>query len=383
MFLEECASRPALMKLLILCRYFGESYPVQNFTTQDIRQQLTPKQAIQDYLHFVQVKRKELGCGPPGSSTYCPVMTVGGSYAGLLSVLMRKSYPDTIDMAYAASPCLLLFQHAISPYTYYEYITQVADRMSHGCSDAVRTVLAQVQEDLSPISHNGELMTKATDYGICSDLRRDMSGSDLASNIIAYTSSNFGSTLMDYYPPSQERQFFQGCSIFENTDISVADRVKEYIQMISGSNDCYSMDSTSDDEDDGDLWGALCCYLVPMIGKSEASMWPAHPYILKKDVEYCRQNFDIPMDLDYLEKEFSLSDFTNVTRLVLTNGLNDGWYPTSYPDSVSDVVVLTMENGAHHSDLTHQLQADTPDVELVHTQIAQLVEFWLHEIEEQ
>lgn len=308
-------------------------------------------------------------------------MTVGGSYAGLLSVLLRKSYPDMIDMAYAASPCLLLFQHAISPYTYYEYITQVADRMSRGCSDAVRTVIAHVQADFGPISHHGALVSKATEYGICTDLPKDVSGTDLAGEIISYTSSNFGGTLMDYYPPSPEQPFFKGCSIFQNTDKTVPERVKDYIQMISGSTDCYSMASVANaDDGEDDLWGALCCYLVPMIGRSGESMWPAHPYSLQKDADYCRQNFDITMDENYLEKEFLLSNLTNVTRLVLTNGLNDGWYPTSYENSVSEVAVLTMENGAHHSDLTHQLQADTPDVEMVHTQISQLVESWLQEI---
>jgi hypothetical protein len=119
-----------------------------------------------------------------------------------------------------------------------------------------------------------------------------------------------------------------------------------------------------------------------MIGKSEHSMWPQHPYDLHKDADYCRNNFDILMDPDYMEKVFALSDLTNTTRLVLTNGKNDGWYPTSYPESFADVVVLTMENGAHHSDLTHQLQEDTPDVQLVHSQVAQLVESWLQEIME-
>jgi hypothetical protein len=287
-----------------------------------------------------------------------------------------------IDMAYAASPCLFLFQHASSPYAYYDYITQVADRVSQGCSDAVRSVVAQVQADLNPITHHGELLGKVTDYGICSDLSKDMLGVDVAREIIGYTSSNFGNTLMDYYPPDPERQFFQGCSTFENTQISVAQRIKEYIEMISGSSECHSMSSASDVDDDDDLWGALCCYLVPMIGKSEHSMWPQHPYNLHKDADYCRNNFDILMDPDYMEKEFALSDLTNTTRLVLTNGKNDGWYPTSYPESFANVVVLTMENGAHHSDLTHQLQEDTPDVQLVHSQVAQLVESWLQEIME-
>lgn len=362
---------------------------------QDIAEQLTPRQALQDIVFFIQQQQKQLGCGPRGSPTYCPVLTVGGSYAGLLSTLIRLSYPDVVDMAYAASPCLLLFSHQTSPYVYYEYVTEVAERISHGCPDAVQNALHEIQSDLDPITSRTQLQALARDYGICSDLPDDIqTGSDLASELISYTAGQFISTNMDYYPPRPDQKFFQGCSIFQEPHKSAAERMLNYIAMIRSTDDknkeqddddsCYAVGPS---EEDADLWDALCCYLVPMIGKSNATMWPADTYQLEKNIEDCHTNFGIQADPKYLEHEFGWKngDLTGVTRLVLTNGYNDGWFPLSYTeepigddlDDVGGVVILNMENGAHHSDLTHQLQADTPDVERVHSEIAQLISKWL------
>lgn len=115
-------------------RYFGISFPHSQPTKQQIAEELTPRQVIEDMVYFIQQQREALGCDNDRSSPrYCPVMTVGASYAGLLSTLIRKIHPEVVDMAYAASPCLLLFSHLTTPYVYYEYVTQVADRLSGGC----------------------------------------------------------------------------------------------------------------------------------------------------------------------------------------------------------------------------------------------------------
>lgn len=369
-------------------RYFGVSYPVQNYHKHDIAEQLTPKQALQDAITFLQAKQRELGCGPRGSSTYCPVMTVGASYAGLLSTLARKMYPNVVDMAYAASPCLLLYGHEISPDTYYEYITQVADRISPGCSDAVRGVIAEVKSDLSSISSSHDLQSKAEEYGICTDLPENMrSGTDLAETVIEYTSSNFAETNMDYYPPTQDQKFYQGCVILEDETRTTQQRVRDYIHMISESSDCYAL--PEEDDNEADLWDALCCYLVPMIGKSDQSMWPARSFSLAHEVEHCQQEFGITADPDYLNREFGLNDLTNMTRLLLTNGRNDGWYSTSYVDHIvnatgfvfTGIVVMSMETGAHHSDLTHQLQQDTLEIAIVHEQTRVLLAAWLEAVQ--
>jgi hypothetical protein len=270
-----------------------------------------------------------------------------------------------------------------TPYVYYEYVTQVADRLSGGCRAAVQESFVELHEELKYVSTPEQVEQVAHRYGICGgpgkipkSLRN---GKDLASALISYTADQFISTNMDFYPPSPEQKFYEGCIIMEQSDKPVSHRMREYVRTMSGSDSCMSLEPS---EDEADYWDALCCYLVPMIGKSNDTMWPASPFSLEKDVDACQRHFGIVADPDYLEHEFELSDLTHVTRLVLTNGYNDGWFPLSYTEDIpgSEVVVLNMENGAHHSDLTHQLQADTPDVERVHEQIIDLVAEWLHDI---
>jgi lysosomal Pro-X carboxypeptidase len=380
---------------------------MQHYSKQDIAEQLTPRQALQDIVYFIQEQQTALGCGPRGSPEYCPVMTVGGSYAGLLSTLIRMEYPDVVDIGYAASPCLLLYSHQVTPYVYYEYVTQVAERISPGCPNAVQETLEELQSDLVTITSRTELQTIAEDYGVCSKNLSNShnstipTGSDLAHQLVAYTANQFISTNMDYYPPRPDQKFFQGCAIFQEPNKSAAERMRNYIAMITDDTDgCYEFATPSAQSDDApDLWDALCCYLVPMIGKSNDTMWPADTYELENDIENCQTNFGITADPQYLEKEFGWngdlmknndggSSSSSVTRLILTNGYNDGWFPLSFTDPSylgnnakhNGVVILNMVNGAHHSDLTHQLQADTPDVALVHAEIAQLLSEWLEEI---
>ncbi|CAB9527145.1 serine protease [Seminavis robusta] len=364
-------------------RYFGVSFPVEQPTPKEIAEQLTPRQTLQDVVNLIQYKQRELGCGPRGSPTYCPVMTVGASYAGLLSVLARKTYPDVVDIGYGGSPCLFLFGHRVSPYHYYEQITLVAERISPGCPDAVRDFVEDTQERLQSIKTGSQdIMHEAKEYGICPHtLPKDMDGPGLAEFLIGITVSYFGNTLMDYYPPGPEAQFYQGCKILQDQSQTFPERINAYIQAMTKKSQCLSIDEYDEEQDD--LWGAVCCYLNPQIGKSNATMWPPAEYHLQDDEEYCRENYGIDLDPHYLDKEFGLNDLSGVTRLILTNGANDGWFPLSYTEPLRDnpdIAVFTMENGVHHSELTHQLQVDTPDVERAHQQISDQIAVWLNEI---
>mgnify|MGYP002037239813 CR=1 FL=1 len=53
------------------------------------------------------------------------------------------------------------------------------------------------------------------------------------------------------------------------------------------------------------------------------------------------------------------------SRIIFTNGLNDGWSVGSITTSLGDTLpALNMPNGAHHSDLSHRIPGpwDTSDV---------------------
>lgn len=68
-------------------------------------------QALADAAFFVESIRKRYGCmsGP----RRCPVITVGGSYPGWLSGMMRLRYPGVVDMAYAASAPMRFYSQQV------------------------------------------------------------------------------------------------------------------------------------------------------------------------------------------------------------------------------------------------------------------------------
>jgi hypothetical protein len=360
----------------------------------DIANQLTPRQALQDAIRLVQAKQKELGCGPRGTPEYCPVMAVGASYSGLLATLIRFSYPEVIDMSYSGSPCLRLYDHTASPYAYYDYITEVAERISPGCPDALRQALADIESDLKESSTKDTLLSKAEEYGICSNLPDDIKdGKALFMAISEYTCYNFGDWNMFYYPPTPEKFMYRSCTIFQDQSLSVQTRVHNFLQLMDGSHwepkECHDFNPPSTGENSkDDLWGALWCYLMPMIGVSDKTPWPPEKYRIEDDSKTCEKDYGITAQVDYLQTEFGWDDnwMDRVTRVLLTNGLNDGWFPLSYNEASEkdsdNVVIINFENGAHHSELMHDWKPneDTSDITEGHQKISDLIAKWLEEV---
>ena len=128
-------------------RYFGDSYPVKDYTHKDLQRLMTPEQAVEDFSDAAQWYRKKLGCSLDKSSKhYCPVITVAGSYPGFLSAMMRLAHPDVIDIAYATSAPLHLYSHAVDDKTYYDYVTMVADAAVPGCAAAVKKTMHEFHD---------------------------------------------------------------------------------------------------------------------------------------------------------------------------------------------------------------------------------------------
>jgi hypothetical protein len=126
-------------------RFYGKSQPIKIKDSSDYIGLLTPQQAIADFLQLLQHKRKELGCSRHKSHRhYCPVITVGGSYPGFLSAMMRFVHPDFVDIAYAASAPLSLYSQELDPNAYYEKVTDSAERASAGCPAAIKATLVDI-----------------------------------------------------------------------------------------------------------------------------------------------------------------------------------------------------------------------------------------------
>ena len=117
-------------------RFYGHSQPVgYNVSNRDFDLYLSPEQALADWILLIRHVQVKLGCAihDKTSPNYCPVVTIGGSYPGFLSAMMRLNYPKVVDVGYASSAPLKLYEHSpdFDGDGYYDFVTKVCFSRVH------------------------------------------------------------------------------------------------------------------------------------------------------------------------------------------------------------------------------------------------------------
>jgi pimeloyl-ACP methyl ester carboxylesterase len=380
-------------------RFYGKSKPLKHPSTADLRRLLSPAQALADAVQFIEYKRKQLGCGNKGTKSYCPVVTVGGSYPGFLSALLRIVYPDVVDIGYASSAPLHLYSHRVNKAAYFEKVTQVAEQASRGCAGAVKNALMDVTEKL--LASKRSVAEVAFDLGVCVATIPDyiMDNEIFQQEIMMVVSTHFAEYNMGYYPPGPDQDLVQGCLIFQDTKSSSEQKVSNFLRLREDFDECFDMQtelppgpngtiSASDwsgvgDGHSGYMWDFQSCTLLPECGMSDASMFPPRPWTIEWETQHCQVRFGVEPNLRQLVDEFGFADLSNVTHLLFTNGINDGWSVASILTDLSESVkAINFVNGAHHSDLSHVdlSEHDTEDIKAGHAAISDLLHDWLNRV---
>ena len=139
---------------------------------------------------------------------------------------------------------------------------------------------------------------------------------------------------------------------------------------------------------DGASWDyETCTFLVEAIGANNVTdMFLPRAWSLDWLTAHCQSRFGVspqPRTLPELWG-FDPDRLPSVTsRIVFTNGLNDGWSAGGITTNLSDsLLAFNAPNGAHHSDLTHlwPSDADTPDVTAMRASVATVLEAWLRSL---
>ena len=399
-------------------RFYGTSQPLPaGFDTSHL-ELLTAPQALADAAAFITATRAARGCaGDPGTSTYCPVITIGGSYPGWLSAMMRLRYPAVVDMAWAASAPMKFYSQEVAAEEYYASVTASAQRASPSCPDAVRAVLA------ATLASGATKDVIASNLGLCEPLPAYITAGDASllvdevSMVFAYTWANMQ---MANYPPTADTALARACALFDASNESNAWATLaaffagyastrrrggvEHASLPASSAPCYNLSAqlpsgpratiSSGDwsgvgsGDGGSAWDfETCTLLVEAIGMTNTTdMFLPRAWSLAWLNAHCQARFGVspaPRELVDLWGFDAARLPAIASRIVFTNGLNDGWSVGGIKTNLSDTLLAwNAPNGAHHSDLSHNWPGpdDTPDVAGMRESVAQTFESWLADI---
>lgn len=390
-------------------RFYGKSTPVPNATVQEYVQYLSPDQALLDAIQLLQTTRQALGCSLERTSPfYCPAISVGASYPGFLSAMLRYVYADYVDMSYAASAPVRLYSQTNDANAYYDKVTQVAEQMSPGCADAVRSTMEAVRDAV--LSSDWTVLEAAAKLGFCPDdfpnYIQDLERL-VTEGIVYILPAIFADFNMFSYPPGPQTPNVMACNVFQNTSISPLEKIQRFFELrglveYGQTVECFDLGlelptgpnarimgsdwSGSGGGKTGEIWEFQCCKdLIIRTGYSNTSMFIPREWTYEWHDEHCRQRFPgIPLDSLRLEKQWSFDQLAGASKIVFTNGMNDGWSAAgSFLEDVNDsVVAITIADGAHHSDLggTYPDENDTDEVKKAQVQVMDILGRWLEEV---
>jgi len=137
----------------------------------------------------------------------------------------------------------------------------------------------------------------------------------------------------------------------------------------------------------GESWDyETCSFVVEVIGTNNVTdMFPPRAWTHQWLNAHCQHRFGITPQPRALADLWGFDHLAEMgaSRIIFTNGLNDGWSAGGFSGNLSDtLLVLNMPNGAHHSDLTHSPPSDqdTPDVKATRAFIGDVLQTWLAQI---
>ena len=233
--------------------------------------------------------------------------------------------------------------------------------------------------------------------------------------IVGYTFANYN---MGAYPPGPQTSLSKACQIFKDDDAMPLDKLKSFLAMLAGtSNSSFDLSLAARGDshcffnmssqlpsgenatitggdwsgvgtgNNGEIWDLqTCTFLVERIGFSPRSMFPNRPWTMDWLRSHCAARFGVePRPFEYRKRwRFdNLVKGANATRILFTNGLNDGWSVGGIKEDLSDsILALNLETGAHHSDLSHQgpTKADTKEVKKAFRKISKILDTWIDEV---
>ncbi|KAM9974791.1 hypothetical protein ACTFIW_008257 [Dictyostelium discoideum] len=361
-------------------RYYGESLPFGNDSwTSDNIGYLTSEQALADYAQLIPAVLSEMG------AEHCPVLSVGGSYGGMLTAWFRMKYPNIVDGALAASaPILSFLNTGVNPETFNKIATDdFKDTSSEGtCASRIRSAL----NDIVTIStqSNGLAQLSKT-FSVCGAPLTDVN------DLINWIESALTYMAMADYPyPANFLEPMPGypinvsCSALaqQQDDIQgLLEVLHVYYNYTGQAGTCYNMSVFTTGALGDASWDYQACteMVMPVSSDGVNDFFPPSPFSLSDLTQQCQQQFQTTPDPYWITTYYGGSNFS-ATNIIFSNGVLDVWRSGGILETRSDsIVALTIEGGAHHLDLRYPNPLDPPSVTQAREIESKLLQLWASE----
>lgn len=352
-------------------RYYGDSKPFQNFTTENLKF-LSSRLALADLAELItKIKRN-----PLFSSS--KVVVVGGSYAGNLAAWMKLLYPELIDAALASSGPVLAKED------YYEYIDTVSDDYEqHGTPKCYSTITE---------IFNGYKNKFKTDKGIEELKEEEQICEDTDMNILENKELFFLDKISEFMSIAQygsPESIKKHCEKISNSS-QVFSPKDEETDMWNERKQCYDYDFNNMIEDIKtiDWYHAWSYQTCTEFGYFPITATNDQPFTENVHLEFfykmCTDLFGPEFDGTRVENGVRKTNELyggvrpNVTHVVFVNGDLDPWHRLSVLEDISyDAPAKVIPRVSHCRDLFSNTKSDPEELKEARGYIKYLIKKWI------
>ena len=382
------------MVVFVEHRYYGESIPEEPLNIRFRR--LTVEQALADVAWFISSFRKKLHC----KEKECAVITLGGSYGGMLVAWFQQKYPHLSAGGIASSAPIDFYPHDGRQDAFWAATVHTFEAFgSQGCGQDLDAALDLLRRSSVPPEGRQQL---GKILGSCEPLQDELTAGGKADFFIRGSMSTLA--MLDYpvasdfvttLPANPVKVACQRLTS-STSPLHGLRAVLDLFLNATGGYRCYdflaemvgrptngTLHGPSTPPDMGP-WQYQACNELPMQSLTSDGMgfYPASDGQLSEIADSCQLRYGLRPRTSWLQVSFGGSDL-HVGNLFFTNGEKDPWrVGAPKPNKIAkglDIHQHLIPAAAHHEDLRFDAKPPRPSVSEAKQKALVLMRRWISE----
>ncbi|KAL8603183.1 hypothetical protein ACOMHN_032629 [Nucella lapillus] len=366
---------PEFNALLVFAehRYYGSSLPYgdDSYANASALNYLTVEQAMADFAYLIQHLRDTI----PGA-TLSQLITIGGSYGGMLAAWMRLKYPNLVLGALSSSAPVRQFSGEAPCGSFYGTLDSTFLTASQQCVDNLADLCGQSgfpQSNLQSVPARGEQY----DLSHMLDWLAVILG-DLAMADYPYPAAYLQP--LPAWPVKEFCKFLSEPLKGDNLTRAVSEGVKMYFNYTGQAKFIDMTRHTTKYRGEEGWHYQTCTEMVMPVCSNHSRIifnidWKFQKGVLAAD---CKSRWGVTPRDTWIPLTFWGRDLRSASNIIFSNGLLDPWSGGGVLESLSpSLVAITIPKAAQQIDLRAHNPADIPEVHAAREQERNIMKNWL------
>jgi lysosomal Pro-X carboxypeptidase len=368
-------------------RFYGQSMPYKIDPTHTSPNQthtlgyLSSEQALADYARLLFELKNNVF-----DAKHSAVITLGGSYGGMLAAWMRMKYPNLVDGALAGSAPILQFPGEYNCQEFNKIVTKDYEGYSSTCSRSIAAswtairLVAKEPDGLARLSghFNTCQQMSSADVDLLVEMLNNvwvnMAMTDYANE------ANFLSK-MPAHPIEHACKHlnFDPLNADNDTLLAAISKASQVYTNYTGQSGCLNiMDYVYDPMDV--LWDFQSCteMVMPICADGVNDMFDPQPFDLDNFVKGCKSRWGVVTQVNKVRTLYGDKNLQSTSNIIFSSCSRDPWSAGCPQESIESRQVFALKcPGAHHEDLRFSGPNDSAEMKQVRERELQIITDWI------